>query len=153
MKNDTLKNYTLKKAAWIKRICSTALDVGAGSFLAAKVAFGIREYVLLEHWIETFLIVAISLGYYLLFELTIGRTPGKMLFGLRLLDRKGNKPPFQKRVTRGIMRIIGPFALLSWRRITLLDLLSGMRVYSLDSSLVKSEDKDADPPAQKGGWR
>jgi uncharacterized RDD family membrane protein YckC len=74
-------------------------------------------------------------AYYMTMELWTGRTLGKMVFGLRLSTPSRGKPSKPLLIFRTLLRAAGPLGflmILSWKRVTLLDLLTGMRVMRVD---------------------
>lgn len=59
--------------------------------------------------------IASMLAYYIVFEATLGRTPGKMIVGTRVVDLEGNHPSFRQIVIRTFARLVPfePFSCLS----------------------------------------
>jgi len=109
-----------ERASWLARLSSGTLDYGC-AFLGCSAlnAYGLEG--------PCAAIVAISL-YYLFTEVACGSTIGKWLLGFRLVDRRNARPNRAARCWRLILRLLlGPAAVLSWRRATLLDLLTGLR--------------------------
>jgi len=54
-----------------------------------------------------------TLGYFMLFEATTGKTIGKMLTGTKVIDANGNKPDFKTILIRSLCRFV-PFDGLSF---------------------------------------
>jgi uncharacterized RDD family membrane protein YckC len=52
-------------------------------------------------------------AYYVLFEATLGRTPGKFITGTRVVNRAGGKPSFGQIVGRSFTRLV-PFEAFSF---------------------------------------
>ena len=131
----------LRRPTWVMRLCATALDVGLCVYTVTLVAGG-----LLSEPIFLFLSVAV---YYLAFEYFWQKTPGKWLLRMKLLTKE-RKPPTRLRLAmRTLLRFGSVPMMFSWKRTTLLDLLSGIRVEKADvpSSLSQSGEK---APV---GWR
>jgi uncharacterized RDD family membrane protein YckC len=93
-------------------------------------------------------------GYYLATEFFLGRTLGKMIFGLYMLGSRGEELANQaQRGFRLVLRLLlGPFCLLCWHRVTLLDLMSGTRIYSTRTPSLAVQKKMNGLP-QPLGWR
>jgi hypothetical protein len=94
--------------------------------------------------------MALYAGFMIFFWVTCemfwGRTPAKMLLGMQMVDARLQKPTRGRILWRNALRLFWPVAVLSWRRVTLLDALSGCRVLGKPSP-VKSK------PSQPKGWR
>ncbi len=72
-------------------------------------------------------------AYYLFWEWFAGRTPAKMVLGLKMISTSGELSR-ARMLWRGMARFIPLLQLLmllSWRRVTLLDLITGTRVQSI----------------------
>ena len=70
----------------------------------------------------------IVLAYYTLFEGLWGRTPGKMLMGTRVVDRRGRAPTFGRVLARSLARLVPMEALTFLGRVGLHDRVSGTQV-------------------------
>ena len=51
-------------------------------------------------------VVVVWLGYFIAFETWSGRTPGKVIIGLRVVDANGDAPGFRKAMIRAIVSLI-----------------------------------------------
>ena len=136
---------------WPTRLCSAGIDLGV-----CGVIIGF-----LQHWVfidSPLILLPMYAAYYIAMELWKGRTLGKIVFGLRLSTPSGGKPNKPLLIFRTLLRAAGPLGflmILSWKRVTLLDLLTGMRVMRvdrLDSSgapIRRAEQLEPSPL----GWR
>jgi uncharacterized RDD family membrane protein YckC len=61
---------------------------------------------------QTLFGLAVMISYYLFFEGLLGRTPGKFVFGTRVVDEKGGAPTFRQVLGRTFSRFI-PFEAFS----------------------------------------
>ncbi|MFZ5806574.1 MAG: RDD family protein [Verrucomicrobiota bacterium] len=143
----------LKRPSWISRLAATSMDFGiCGSpFLIFRI-----------HWsfdtLQTIMISSVLMaGYYYLFESTLGRTPGKTLLRMRMMDTNGQKPSKVRIAMRIALRFGMIFMMLSWRRVTLLDLISGCRVEKMDISPSLKKKIEGKPKEKEKtivmGWR
>ncbi len=53
--------------------------------------------------------VTLGIAYYVVFESTIGATPGKLLLGLRVRDTSGAKPTVRAALARNLLRVVAAF--------------------------------------------
>jgi uncharacterized RDD family membrane protein YckC len=53
--------------------------------------------------------LALAIAYYVVFESTIGATPGKLLLGLRVRDERGSTPTAAAALNRNLFRLIDAF--------------------------------------------
>ncbi len=99
-------------------------------------------------------IFCLMTAYYVGSECWLGRTPGKMLCRFYMLKPGREEIPEKwKFLTRtGFRTLLGPLCLLSWNRVTLLDALTAMRVYSVASPAAKIESTMRSLP-EPLGWR
>jgi uncharacterized RDD family membrane protein YckC len=119
----TLKKYRIYPL-WPTRLCSAAVDLGL-----CAIPIGLIQHSL--HLKEPLILLPIYAAYFLAMELWRGRTVGKMIFGLRLYTPSGGKPTTLSLVVRTVLRTAGPvgcLTMLCWHRVTLLDLVTGIRV-------------------------
>lgn len=96
--------------------------------------------------------------YYYFIESIKGRSLGKMIFHVRMVDTKGRAPSKGRIAVRGALRFGVLPMMLSWRRVTLLDLLSGCRLEKIDYAppAKKSDKKKKGKEKEKAvkmGWR
>lgn len=89
-------------------------------------------------------------AYYYGFEFFYGKTPGKMLLRMHLVDKRGEKPSRGRLALRSFLRFGSVLMMLSWRRVTLLDFLSGTRVEKLDLPTEFLKNEEGESPI---GWR
>ena len=129
-----------KRPAWFVRMCATALDVGLCAYSMALIYPGIFNHELLA-------ILLVCLYYYFC-ESTWGRTPGKMILRMKVVTKKGEHPKRGRFILRTFLRLGTPLMMLSWRRTTLLDLLSGCRVQWQDVPLTVDDQSEVPK-----GWR
>ena len=124
-RDDTSKKET--RAPWIGRLTSVAFDLGFYSMMFYFL-MAVTGLTALAHT-SAILIVTFPL-YYIVVEYLFGRSIGKMFMGYRMsLPESVNPRGFL--FIRGMMRFVpgvNILMLLSWRRTTLLDLLSYTRV-------------------------
>lgn len=114
--------------SWITRLCSVGIDLG----LCGTMVGFLQHYFRLT---EPLVLLPLYAAYFVVMELWKGRTIGKMVFGLRLCTPSGGKPVALLLVLRTLLRAAGPIGflmMLSWHRVTLLDLVTGMRVVRID---------------------
>jgi uncharacterized RDD family membrane protein YckC len=53
--------------------------------------------------------LVLAIAYYVLFESTIGATPGKFVLGLRVRDEAGNKCTAKAALLRNVLRVVDAF--------------------------------------------
>lgn len=94
---------------------------------------------------------ALIIAYYIGLELWIGRTLGKFFFGFHLATQSGQKPGIGFILLRNLLRCFPVLAVVSWRRVSLLDLLSGIRAVR-DIPKVRGRGARLQEPAELG-WR
>jgi hypothetical protein len=115
------------RARWFGRLFSICIDLGAYAMIFFILAspLGITDYA-----ISSSLLLGSFPVYYMVAESILGRSIGKFFMGYKMAV----SPLSSARgylVWRGILRLIpgiNILLILSWRRVTLLDLLSGTRV-------------------------
>lgn len=143
-KNSTASHDSTSKkedrAPWLGRLTSVAFDLGFYSMMF-YVLMGVSGITTIAHS-SAVLIVTFPL-YYLVVEYLFGRSIGKMFMGYKMsLPDSVNPRGFL--LVRGMMRFVpmlNILMLLSWRRTTLLDLLSYTRVKGLHESQTKLKEK------------
>lgn len=97
-----------------KRLANLGLDyLGVGIFTVAlvlivSIAAPRAAEVLFESPIDTLVWIGCYLGYYLIFEAWLGRTPAKFITRTRVVDAFGCKPTFGRIAVRTLGRFI-PF--------------------------------------------
>jgi uncharacterized RDD family membrane protein YckC len=136
---------------WVMRLCSVGIDLGLCGTL---VGF-------LQHWFrltQPLVLLPIYAAYFFALELWQGRTIGKMVFGWRLCTPSGRKPIAPLLILRTFLRCAGPIGflmMLSWQRVTLLDLVTGMRVVRIDrlDNLGNPIVRAKEPTPCALGWR
>jgi hypothetical protein len=114
------------RPAWLLRLACTAMDVGAVAMLLSPLFSVMR---LPEDVFPFVGLVAVPV-YYAFWEWLIGRTPAKVVLGCRMIPATGDSLR-ARMIARGLLRMIPVLnfcAMLSWKRVTLLDLISGTRV-------------------------
>lgn len=100
---------------------------------------------------------AVSLiSYYLAVEIKFGRTLGKIAMGMecKRVNEKG-RISWGRWLARTFLRIVAfPICWLSWRRVSLLDLLTGIRVVRRGVPEPESAPVEDLAPAEEAlGWR
>lgn len=95
-----------------------------------------------------------ALAYFLLFELLVGRTTGKRLFGVAVVDEAGERPSRRALVVRNVLRPLDvlafPVALLDDRGQRLGDRAAGTVVRRTVSATDTDADGDDEPLAATG---
>ena len=91
---------------------SVVLAVGLGTWASESGGFGLMEGLFIAVILASFGWWGIGLT---LMEWRTGRTPGKALFGLRVVSEKGVNPSFGQAVVRRLTLIFsGPLQLIDW---------------------------------------
>jgi uncharacterized RDD family membrane protein YckC len=104
-------------AALIDLVCLTAVAITmAAVWGSTAVADGSASFVLTGPAFVAFAVVV--LGYYVVLEATLGRTIGKALLSLRVVDREDGQPTVLAVAGRTVLRVIAPIAPTSTRRTT-----------------------------------
>ncbi|MFH1066840.1 MAG: RDD family protein [bacterium] len=133
------------RPAWIMRLCATFLDFGVCVSGVAAIHSNLLNAI------STPLILAF---YYWACEFFFSRTPGKMILRMKITDKKGDPPTRLRLGMRTFLRVaIAVVALFSWRRVTLLDLLSGCRVMKIDVEPAVEKSVKLLPKEPVVGWR
>lgn len=125
-----------KRPAWITRVQAGLIDLGCMTLASWAISVNGVPF--------TYAMAFMWIGYYVIWEFAFGvRTPGHFVMGVKY-QRGGGPPPPGRVFLRILVRaIFATFSILSWKRVTLLDLLSGIRcVRSIDTrckSTVKAK--------------
>ncbi len=86
---------------------------------------------------EAQIFIPVFFFYFIACDHFFKRSLGKMFVGLHYYDVNGNPPESGRLLFRGFMRVLGPFAILSWRKTSILDLFSGLRVFNIKTIKIK----------------
>lgn len=133
---------------WLLRLACTIADLGTVSIICS-LAMSVVLGGLPDDRITGVALAILAPSYYLFWEWLIGRTPAKMVLGIKMTSVSGDLTR-GRLVWRGLVRflpLIQFFLMLSWSRVTLLDLLSGTRVQCLPP--VDKPSRSAPPPPSK----
>lgn len=87
----------------VRQWAATWVDLLLAGLMLGPVAFA------LEHVSDAFFIVgllATVFGYHLVFEASVGATPGKWLVGIRVVEVHGNPPRFWQALVRTLARLV-----------------------------------------------
>lgn len=116
----------INPAPWYKRLLNFIIDLAIISAvtlglsnvlnipLISEAETGIEGSMAVLDWTQFLLIGLILLGYYILFETFLGRTPGKFATGTRVMKEEvGTKPGFLSSFIRSVSRFI-PFEVFSF---------------------------------------
>lgn len=158
--NPSVPNSKANRPAWVLRLACTAVDLGAvaiisssvmslfmGASLPSQDGAPLSAEQAIGDSISTLALVVLVPAYYLFWEWLIGRTPGKMVLGLKMVSTSG--PISRSRmIWRGIFRFIPLlqlFLMLSWRRTTFLDLITGTRVQCPPRHPGKKQPRPSSP--------
>ena len=121
-------------AGRLRRIATQLVDVvwiSAFLWLAAigLVKISTRETLLAIRAGDALIVgYGVVLAYYMLFEGLWGRTPGKMLMGTRVVDRRGHAPTFGRIIARSFARLAPMEALTFLGKVGFHDRVSGTKV-------------------------
>ncbi len=175
MNNDSLKG---QYAGFVSRLLAFSLDIAAITVMFVFLAWFIQtlsnffQFGLLESISSSFLqflvtgaaVILIAAFYFIFFWTLLGQTPGKMLFGLRIVSTKGNNITFWQALRRYIGYYLSAFVLyigFLWvlvdnRRQGWHDKLAGtIVVYSWDARTGElyqskfSDDRHQEPGAEE----
>lgn len=131
---------------WVGRLLSVSVDAGLCTMLVSPLlsVLGVPQSI----YGAVLLNFAIPF-YYLVAERLLGRSIGKIALGYRMVPPVVGSPR-GRLLVRGFIRFVPGvnfLLLLSWRRITLLDLVSGFRVQAKEkpSEKPKSRKSPASP--------
>jgi uncharacterized RDD family membrane protein YckC len=128
------------RAGFVSRIVADAVDLGVvwAIGLAALLFAGVVRFLLtgppfrtpvLPNWLDATLGVIIAVAYLASGWASTGRTVGKQVAGLRVLDRAGGRLPLSRALLRAALYVLFPAGLLwvlvSRRNASVQDLLVG----------------------------
>lgn len=111
---DELLTYDYLPVRWQKRLCTYLLDLVFFYVLILTLSFVVALFApqLLSVFIDgdpildRVLSLLLYVGYYVLFEGWLGKTPGKMVMKTKVVDENGDKPSFGKVLTRSFSRLV-----------------------------------------------
>ncbi len=115
---------------------------------SALVAAKFELSVLTSGWRYFAFSYGLTFVFYLVFESLFRRTPGKWIFGTRVVDRSGNPPSFEQIVKRSLARLIPmePLSLFGSRPLGWHDSLSETRVVRTRGAGTMSPEESFAPP-------
>jgi uncharacterized RDD family membrane protein YckC len=131
------------RAGFASRLVADALDLGVAWLLglAALVAAGVARYLLtgpplrvpvLPNWLDATAGAAIAVAYLALSWAATGRSVGKQVAGLRVVDRAGRRLSLARAFCRAVLYVLFPAGLLwvlaSRRNASVQDLIVGTAV-------------------------
>lgn len=118
---DELLTQPLRPAHWTKRLANLFID--SAFFVIIMVVVGFVLAVLIPETDETMetsnplvdqLVGSLLLvGYYIVFEGWLGKTPGKMITRTKVISEEGQRPSLKAIVGRNLVRLI-PFDALTF---------------------------------------
>lgn len=88
-------------AGWMLNTLSTLFQLDILSSIAT----------IFQIWVTSIIVILFSAGYYIFFWTLIGRTPGKLLLGLRVVSRNGRPITFWQAVRRYVGYYVSALAL------------------------------------------
>jgi uncharacterized RDD family membrane protein YckC len=86
---------------WLARVVD-----GFAMLVVLIVVLVLAEQLRIPDAIVWLAVVGVWLGYFIVFETWLGRTPGKMLIGLRVVDENGENPGFRRASIRALLSLI-----------------------------------------------
>jgi uncharacterized RDD family membrane protein YckC len=131
------------RAGFATRVVADVVDLGVAWLLglSALVAVGVVDYLLtgppfrlpvLPNWLDATAFAAIAVGYLTFSWAATGRSVGKQLAGLRVVDRGGRLMSLRRSFCRAVLYVLFPAGLLwvlaSRRNASLQDLVVGTAV-------------------------
>jgi uncharacterized RDD family membrane protein YckC len=131
------------RAGFASRVVADALDLGVAWLLgvSALVAAGVARYLLtgpplrlpvLPNWLDGAAGGAIAVAYLALSWTATGRSVGKQIAGLRVVDRAGRRLSLGRSFCRAVLYVVFPAGLLwilaSRRNASVQDLILGTAV-------------------------
>jgi uncharacterized RDD family membrane protein YckC len=156
------------RAGFASRVVADLVDLGVAWLLglSALLAAGVASYLLtgppfhlpvLPNWLDAGAGAAIAVGYLAASWAATGRSVGKQLAGLRVVDRGGRRLTLWRSFTRAVLYVLFPAGLLwvlaSRRNASLQDLVVGTAVvydwaYHSAEEPVQADDGHAPRPAR-----
>jgi uncharacterized RDD family membrane protein YckC len=143
VRNPHAKALQGHRAGFVSRVVADAVDLGVvwAIGLSALLFAGVVRYLLtgppfrtpnLPSWLGAVAGLLIAVGYLTSGWTATGRTVGKQVAGLRLLDRDGHRLPLRRALPRAVLCVLFPAGLLwilvSRRNASVQDLLVGTAV-------------------------
>jgi uncharacterized RDD family membrane protein YckC len=131
------------RAGFASRVAADVVDLGVAWLLglSALLAAGVVRYLLvgppfrlpiLPNWLDTGGAAAIAVGYLALNWAATGRSVGKQVAGLRVVDRFGHRLSLRRALARAVLYVLFPAGLLwvlaSRRNASVQDLVLGTAV-------------------------
>jgi uncharacterized RDD family membrane protein YckC len=131
------------RAGFASRVVADLVDLGVAWLLglSALLAVGVVRYLLtgpplrlpvLPNWLDASAGAAIAIGYLTFSWSATGRSVGKQLVGLRVVDRGGQRLSLRRSFSRAVLYVLFPAGLLwilvSRHNASLQDLLVGTAV-------------------------
>jgi uncharacterized RDD family membrane protein YckC len=131
------------RAGFASRVVADLVDLGVAWLLglSALLAVGVVRYLLtgpplrlpvLPNWLDASAGAAIAVGYLTFSWSATGRSVGKQIAGLRVVDRGGQRLSLRRSFTRAVLYVLFPAGLLwvlaSRRNASLQDLVVGTAV-------------------------
>ena len=131
------------RAGFASRVVADLVDLGVAWLLglSALLAVGVVRYLLtgpplrlpvLPNWLDASVGAAIAVGYLTFSWSATGRSVGKQIAGLRVVDRGGQRLSLGRSFTRAVLYVLFPAGLLwilaSRRNASLQDLIVGTAV-------------------------
>ena len=131
------------RAGFASRVVADLVDLGVAWLLglSALVAAGVVGYLLtgpplalpvLPNWLDATAFGAIAVGYLTFSWSATGRSVGKQVAGLRVVDRRGQRLSLRRSFARAVLYVLFPIGLLwilaSRRNASLQDLVVGTAV-------------------------
>jgi uncharacterized RDD family membrane protein YckC len=169
VRNPHAKALQGHRAGFVSRIVADAVDLGViwAIGLSALLFAGVVRYLLagppfrtpvLPSWLSAAAGLIIAVGYLASGWAATGRTMGKQVAGLRLLDHAGRRLPLRRALLRAVLCVAFPAGLLwvlvSRRNASVQDLLVGTAViydWSYRSTDESPPSGDAGSPSPPPG--
>jgi len=167
VRNPRAKALQGHRAGFVSRIVADAVDLGViwALGLSALLFAGVVRYLLtgppfrlpvLPRWLGAAAATIIAVGYLAAGWAATGRTTGKQVAGLRVLDDAGRRLPLRRALLRAALCVAFPAGLLwvlvSRRNCSVQDLLVGTSViydwsyHPTDESPPSGEARSPSPP-------
>jgi uncharacterized RDD family membrane protein YckC len=170
VRNPEARTLQGHRAGFVSRIAADAIDLGVvwAIGLSALLFAGVVRYLLtgpplrtpvLPSWLGATAGLAIAVGYLASGWAATGRTLGKQVAGLRVLDRGGRRIPLRRALLRAVLCVAFPAGLLwilvSRRNASVQDLLTGTVVvydWSYHPTDESPPSGDAGSPSPPPAW-